>query len=58
MVDKLTYKIDGLKAEFDKPDQIELVQHLNELLDMWKTTARTYMQAIDMLYEGKKCSGK
>jgi len=52
-IDKLTYKIDGLEADFMDEDQIELVQHLDALLKDWKITANTYRKAIEMLYESK-----
>lgn len=52
-VDKLTYKIDGLEADFTEPKQIELLQHLDALLKDWKITANTYRKAIEMLHESK-----
>jgi len=50
MIDKLSYKIDGLKADFEKEEQIAVVQYLDQKLTEWKTTANTFRQAIDMLY--------
>ena len=54
MIDKLTYKIDGLKADFEKEDQISVVQYLDEKLREFRVTANTFRQAIDMLYEERK----
>jgi len=53
-VDKLTYKIDGLEADFTEEKQIDVVQHLDALLIDWKITANTYRKAIEMIYESKK----
>ena len=59
MVDKLIYKIDGLKAEFKDPDQIAVVTYLDEKLTEYRTVASTFIKAVEMIYEKReKCSGK
>ena len=59
MIDKLSLKIDGLEAEFTDEKQIQVVNYLLEKNKEWKTTANTYRQAIELIYEGRnKCSGK
>jgi hypothetical protein len=54
MVDKLTYKIDGLEADFTDPKQIAVVTYLDEKLNEFRMVANTYRQAIEIIYDGKK----
>ena len=58
-IDKLTYKIDGLEADFTDPEQIKVVTYLDEKVTEFRTTAATFMKALNMIYDREeKCRGK